>query len=1144
MSRASRRLSILALVSTGLTAVGLPVLATDAGANPDGTGLVINEVYGGGGNSGGAFRNDFVELYNPSNEPIILSEMSLQYRSAGGTGAPASSNVLPLTGTVPAKGTFLVQLAVGNDKTQPALPTPDATGTIALSGSGGQIFLAQGTAPLDPGTGSVAGKAGIVDFVGWGSTTATFETATAPGTSNSTSVARKTVGADTDVNRDDFATGAPTPQASGGGSTPTDPPAPEPSTVPIAEIQGTGATSPLAGKTVTTTGVVTASYPTGGFKGFYLQTGGTGSGTDATPGASDAIFVYGQGAVDANAKVGETVTVTGAVSEYQGLTELTPANASDVKQATTAQPAVTPLSTAWWTTDAEREAHEGELLAPTGSYTVSNNYATNQFGEIGLAAGTTPLRQPTDVARPGSAEAAAVAKDNAERAVTVDDGASINFTSGANRDIPLPWLEPESSIRTGATGQFSKPVVLDYRFNAWRFQPQEQLTDEGVAPITFPDTRASSAAWGGVKRDVGGDVKLATFNVLNYFTWTGTDHEAAGSTCSYYTDRQGNRTTVNTCSNNGPRGAAEDDDLARQQEKIVAAINGSGANVVSLEELENSVKFGLDRDDAVKTLVAALNAKAGDGTWAYVPSPAAADLPPVDQQDVIRTGFIYQPAKVTPVGGSKVLVGSSAFTNARQPLAQAFKEKGARDADAFVVVVNHFKSKGGTGTGDNLDTGDGQGSWNGDRTRQAEALATFADDFAKARNTDRVFLVGDFNSYTMEDPMQVLYGKGYSAVKSDQAEERTYVFSGLVGSLDHVLASPSAKAMVIGADVWNINSVESVAYEYSRHNNNVEDFHAPNEFRSSDHDPEIVGLDTPSSKQAATVTGKVDPASVVAGAGRVKVTATVAGGDGATPTGKVEVRDGARVLGTIELTNGTGSVNVGPFGIIGARTLTLVYLGDSATESGATSTVDVTVTGKQAASILVSVAAGKIVAGADKAKVSVTVKGADGLVPTGEVEVRDSRKLIGTIPLQDGSGSIELGPFETAGLHTLHLTYVGDAQTQGASAPAGLWIAAGEVTTRKTTTRTAVTHTPVRPRYGRDKVAMTTTVSATGATPRGRVEIVRGGAVVGTGWLKDGKVKIWVRPFWKIGNVAVTVRYLGNSQFEASSTVRTVTVVR
>lgn len=1039
MSRASRRLSILALVSTGLTAVGLPVLATDAGANPDGTGLVINEVYGGGGNSGGAFRNDFVELYNPSNEPIILSEMSLQYRSAGGTGAPASSNVLPLTGTIPAKGTFLVQLAMGNDTTQPALPTPDATGTIALSGSGGQIFLAQGTAPLDPGTGNVAGKAGIVDFVGWGSTTATFEAATAPGTSNSTSVARKTVGADTDVNRDDFATGAPTPQASGGGSTPTDPEPPAPTVVPISEIQGTGATSPLAGKTVTTTGVVTASYPTGGFKGFYLQTGGTGSGTDATPGASDAIFVYGQGAVDANVKVGETVTVTGAVSEYQGLTELTPANASDVKQATTAQPAVTPLSTAWWTTDAEREAHEGELLAPTGSYTVSNNYATNQFGEIGLAAGTTPLRQPTDVARPGSAEAAAVAKDNAERAVTVDDGASINFTSGANRDIPLPWLEPESSIRTGAAGQFSKPVVLDYRFNAWRFQPQEQLTDEGVAPITFPDTRASSAAWGGVKRDVGGDVKLATFNVLNYFTWTGTDHEAAGSTCSYYTDRQGNRTTVNTCSNNGPRGAAEDDDLARQQEKIVAAINGSGANVVSLEELENSVKFGLDRDDAVKTLVAALNAKAGDGTWAYVPSPAAADLPPVDQQDVIRTGFIYQPAKVTPVGGSKVLVGSSAFTNARQPLAQAFKEKGARDADAFVVVVNHFKSKGGTGTGDNLDTGDGQGSWNGDRTRQAEALATFADDFAKARNTDRVFLVGDFNSYTMEDPMQVLYGKGYSAVKSDQAEERTYVFSGLVGSLDHVLASPSAKAMVTGADVWNINSVESVAYEYSRHNNNVEDFHAPNEFRSSDHDPEIVGLDTPSTKQAATVSVTAAPTPIRVKTGRTRVTVTVAGKDGTTPTGTATITSGGKTLGTIDLVDGTGSMLVGPFDTVGDRTLTVTYGGDARTES-ATGSAKITV---------------------QRAKVNL-----------------------------------------------------------------------------------AVSHSPSKPRVKKDSVTITARASAWGFTPRGKVEVVRGGKVVGTGWLVDGAAKIRISPFTATGTQRVTVRYLGGTICYPASVTHTVTVVR
>ena len=82
---------------------------------------------------------------------------------------------------------------------------------------------------------------------------------------------------------------------------------------------------------------------------------------------------------------------------------------------------------------------------------------------------------------------------------------------------------------------------------------------------------------------------------------------------------------MNTCTGPngelGPRGAADDEDLARQQAKIVSAINGLGADVVSLEEIENSAKFGQDRDAAVCTLVDALNAQAGAGTWAFVPTP-------------------------------------------------------------------------------------------------------------------------------------------------------------------------------------------------------------------------------------------------------------------------------------------------------------------------------------------------------------------------------------------------------------------------------------------------------------------------------------------------------------------------------------------
>src|SRR5690606_4985553 len=134
--------------------------------------------------------------------------------------------------------------------------------------------------------------------------------------------------------------------------------------------------------------------------------------------------------------------------------------------------------------------------------------------------------------------------------------------------------------------------------------------------------------------DVGGDVRLATFNVLNYFTTLGEDYEANGlGTCTYYPDRAGDPITVNRCTNDGPRGAADADNLQRQQDKIVAAIAQLGADVVSLEEIENSAAFGIDRDTALRALVAALNEHAGREEWAAVTSPAAVP----EAEDVIRT---------------------------------------------------------------------------------------------------------------------------------------------------------------------------------------------------------------------------------------------------------------------------------------------------------------------------------------------------------------------------------------------------------------------------------------------------------------------------------------------------------------------------
>ncbi len=839
-THASPRRGLVAAATLGLLATSLSLaVSSPASANPAGTGLVISEVYGGGGNGGATYTHDFVELYNPTASAISLQGLSVQYRSSGGT-VPNGVSPVALSGSLDAGKHFLVQMASTAAVGAP-LPTPDASGSYAMSGSSGQAFLVNGTGVFTA-TGNVAGNPGLVDMVGYGTGNNTFEGAT-EGTAltASTAAQRATSGADTDNNPADFSVATPSPTPSGGVTPPPPPPAPVAKT--IAEIQGTTNASPLVTENVVTTGVVTAAYPTGGLNGFFLQTGGAGGATDATPNASDGIFV--QAASASVPALGASVRVTGIVSESFGRTQI----ASSSIESITALAPVTPLSLPWTEldTDTEKEAHEGERLAPQGPFTVTNSFTINTFGEIGLASGTTPLIQPTEVRDFQTGNPQEITAANDLRKVVLDDGSSSNYLT-TNRNVNLPWLSPTTPVRVGAPVTFTGPVILDFGFGLWRFQPTSPITDTGAGTATFANTRTAAP------ESVGGDIRLATFNVLNYFPTTGEAFEASGNgTCTYFTDREANRIANNSCTNNGPRGAANTVSFERQQAKIVDAINKLGASVVSLEELENSVQFftdnskttRLNRDSGISKLVEALNTASAPGTWAFAPSPDAADLPTPAQEDVIRTGFIYKPADVQLVGASVVLKDETNFDNAREPLAQAFKAVGAPDNEAFGVIVNHFKSKGGApSSGDNADTG--QGGFNFDRIGQATALKAFAADFKTLRGIEALFLAGDFNSYSQEDPLQVLTdGGAYTPIESDTEGEETYSFGGLSGSLDHVLANDAALSLVTGADVWNINSAESTAYQYSRYNYNLNSIALYNAdpFSSSDHDPEIVGLD-------------------------------------------------------------------------------------------------------------------------------------------------------------------------------------------------------------------------------------------------------------------------------------------------------------
>ena len=683
---------------------------------------------------------------------------------------------------------------------------------------------------------------GVVDGKGVTGTKNTFTPAPVIGQEAEPTGATAASGQSIQLTGDAWKSAAPTPNAlpdssDDGDDDGDDGETPE-GVTPIADIQGTGDASPIQGKTVTTRGVVTAAYPEGGLNGYYIQTPGTGGADRADGAASDGIFVYSPDTV-ADTNIDDHVEVTGTVSEHYGQTQIS-VSASGLKTVDEPAEAVKPVEDAFPAGDEKRESLEGMLLQPSESLTVADNYNTNTYGEVVLATGEGTLDQPTDVHRPGTPEAKALEAENLDREVVLDDGATVNFLK-ADKDIPLPYLSKEDPVRVGAQASFTSPVVLGFDHEKWRFQPTTRLTGdnvEAVQPTSFTDTRTETP------EAVGGQVSLASFNVLNYFTTTG--DQLSG--CQYYDDREGNHITVRGGCD--ARGAANAESLKRQETKIVTAINKLDASVVSLMEIENSAAFGKDRDDALATLVKRLNEAAGAEKWDFVESP---DAVPADE-DVIRTALIYQPAEVAPQNESTILDDQDAFSNAREPLSQAFAPKdgsGEVEKDkTFVTISNHFKSKGsGSGPG-NEDSGDGQGASNADRVKQAEALVGFAGDQQEAADSELVYLLGDFNSYTQEDPMQVFFEAGYKDIAAEKTDESTYVYGSRTGSLDHVLAldasdagdGPTAFGSVTGADVWNINSVESLALEYSRFNYNVADLFAPDQFRASDHDPVVVGL--------------------------------------------------------------------------------------------------------------------------------------------------------------------------------------------------------------------------------------------------------------------------------------------------------------
>ncbi|MDB9456970.1 ExeM/NucH family extracellular endonuclease, partial [Dolichospermum circinale CS-545/17] len=327
-------------------------------------------------------------------------------------------------------------------------------------------------------------------------------------------------------------------------------------------------------------------------------------------------------------------------------------------------------------------------------------------------------------------------------------------------------------------------------------------------------------------------LRVASFNVLNYFNDLDTNVNINTNGLSFE-----------------PRGANTAIELTRQLNKIVQAIISSGADVLGLMELENN---GYGANSAIQSLITGLNGVAGAGTYSFISSSTRLGT------DAITVGLIYKSSQVTPYGAAATLphsFGTGAYDLVgRKPLAQTFQQNS--NGELFTAVVNHFKSKGSNagGIGD-TDAGDGQGLSNGTRTRQAQDLAAWLATKPTGVNDGDYLLLGDFNAYAQEDPLTTLAIAGYNNLLPNTFY--SYVFDGQLGSLDHALATSSLAAQVSDVEIWHINADEPSVLDYNiefKSINQITSLYSPDQFRASDHDPVIVGLNLNSAPTNITLT--------------------------------------------------------------------------------------------------------------------------------------------------------------------------------------------------------------------------------------------------------------------------------------------------
>jgi predicted extracellular nuclease len=630
----------------------------------------------------------------------------------------------------------------------------------------------------------------------------------------------------------------------------------------IHDVQGSGGTSPLVGQVVTIEGIVVGDFQEivtndpgdEPLDGFFVQE--EDADADSDPATSEGIFVYAPGAPAVS--VGDLVRVTGPVSEFFGLTEIAFPSSVSVEGSffSLPSPAMPVMPTAVGDAEVDWEAIEGMSVLFNDPLYVTGMFSQGAYGELQLSA-IGPQDHPNQTNPVGSTAAFDQRALNQASRVILDDGEDENefFPSGLStwNPDPTPYLSPLDGTRRSGDAVIDLFGVVHYAFGEYEVQPVNLLdpTDpDGAVDIERTEPRPGVPA-------VGGGLQVASFNVLNYFTTIDNGDPICGP--PGFEQR---------C-----RGADTAQEFADQAAKIVDALVDLDADIVGLIEIENNAGV------AVADLVDRLNTDP-DATRTY----GSIDTGYIGT-DAIAVALIYDTATVAPAGGFAVLDGgvSAAYIDDRNrpALAQTFEQLATRGT--LTVAVNHLKSKGSPcldvdnpgdpafgvaayPPGTDGDDPNLQGNCNLTRTAAAQVLGQWLASEPTGTGSDNLLILGDLNAYANEDPITVLEGQGYTDVNelfsggnSWAHGAHSYVFDGELGTLDYGMANAALLAEVTGAAAWHINADEPFAIDYQ--NFNPPGQYTPDEFKSSDHDPILVGMDLPTPADltcnglAATIVG-------------------------------------------------------------------------------------------------------------------------------------------------------------------------------------------------------------------------------------------------------------------------------------------------